>query len=357
MYEEKYISKDRLDEALNHPVVINTSMLGLKRDYFTDWIYEQVNSYVSGDLKHDLIVKTTLDSRVQNVASGALNTQLDEVSVERKIGQGATVVLDRSGRILGMIGGRRNKNDYFNRATQALRQAGSAFKVFVYATALEHGMNVEDQIEDKPISFGKWSPKNFNKNFLGLITLQEAFSKSINTISVRLTNKLGVKNVIETAKRMGINSPIEPNLSIALGTSSVTLLELTSAVGSIANRGYLVTPYAINSVIDNTNGQLLYHYQAPEPQVALSEDVVSKMTVLLEATVNSGTGRNVAVPQFQVWGKTGTSQDFRDAWFVGYTNKYLIGVWLGNDDYTPTKYVSGGTYPAIIAKKILKNIQ
>jgi penicillin-binding protein 1A len=355
MLEEGYINKKQVEYALSNPVILNTTMLGsVRRDYFTNWIYEQIDTYVS-DKDKDVIVKTTLDSKIQNVARGIVNSQLKEIDENRKVSQGASVVLDRTGQIVAMVGGRDFKGSSFNRVTQAMRQPGSAFKVFVYATAMENGYSPEDTIVDKAISYGKWSPKNFNKNFLGEISLEEAFAKSINTVAVQLAHSVGINNVIKTAHRMGIQSHLDQNLALALGASSVNLLELTSAFGTIANNGYVVEPYAINYIMNNKTGEFLYVRHNTDPIRAISEEAASKMQVLLEKAVEIGTARSVK-SDFKIGGKTGTSQDFRDAWFVGYTNKFLIGVWLGNDDYTPTKYVSGGTYPAIIARNILRKI-
>jgi penicillin-binding protein 1A len=355
MLEEGYINKNQIDQALSAPVILNTTMLGsVRRDYFTNWIYEQVDNYVSGN-DQDVVVKTTLDSKIQNITRNIVNEQLKAVDEKRNVSQGASVILDRSGQILSMVGGKEYKGSSFNRVTQAMRQPGSAFKVFVYAAAMEKGYSPEDIIEDKAISYGTWSPKNFNKNFLGEITLEEAFAKSINTAAVQLANSVGIDNVIKTAHRMGIHSRLDQNLALALGVSSVTLLEITSSIGTIANNGYLVEPYAIRYIMNNKTGEFLYVRPASEQIRAISEDVTAKMQFLLQRAVEGGTARNVK-SDFKISGKTGTSQDFRDAWFIGYTDKFLIGVWLGNDDYTPTKYVSGGTYPATIARDILRKI-
>lgn len=355
MFEEGYINKKQLDHVLDNPVVLNTAMFGsVRRDYFTNWVFDQLDNYISDNHK-DIVVKTTLDSKIQNVARNAIDNQLKTIDKKRNVEQGASVVLDRSGQILAMVGGREFKGSSFNRTTQAMRQPGSAFKVFVYTTAMEQGYSPSDTIEDKEIFYGSWSPKNFNKNFLGTISLEEAFAKSINTAAVQLADTVGVNNVVSTAHRMGIQSRLDHNLALALGVSSVTVLEMTAAYGTIANNGYLVEPYAIQYIMNNKTGEFLYVKPFLEQMRVISEDASYKMQTLLEKTVQMGTARNVK-SKFRVGGKTGTSQDFRDAWFVGYTDKFLIGVWLGNDDYTPTKFISGGTYPAIIARTILRKI-
>ena len=355
MLEEGYINKKQLEEAISTPVVLNTSMMGsVRRDYFTNWVYEQLDNYLSTNDK-DVVVKTTLDIKIQNIALKTVDNQLKQISEKRRVEQGATIILDRSGQILSMVGGREFKGSSFNRVTQAMRQSGSAFKVFVYTTAMEQGYSPDDKIEDKEIAYGSWSPKNFNKNFLGYISLEEAFAKSINTAAVQLADMVGVNNVVKTAHRMGIQSRLDHNLALALGVSSVTLLEMTAAYGAIANNGYLVEPYAIQYITNNKTGEFLYVKPAPEKIKVIKEEAAYKMQHMLEKTVEMGTARKVK-SDFRVGGKTGTSQDFRDAWFIGYSDQFLIGVWLGNDDYTPTKFVSGGTYPAIIARDILRKI-
>ena len=355
MFEEGYINKKQLDQALSTSVELNTTMLGsVRRDYFTNWVYEQVDNYIL-DKDHDIVIKTTLDSKIQSVAHNVLDSQLKAIDQTRKVEQGASVILDRTGQILAMVGGREFKGSSFNRATQAMRQSGSAFKVFVYTAAMEQGYSPNDVIEDKEIYYGTWSPKNFNKNFLGKISLQEAFARSINTVAVQLAESVGVDNIIKTARRMGIHSQLDNNLAIALGVSSITLLEITSAYGALANNGYAVEPYAIQYIMNNKTGEFLYVKPEPTQVRVVSEHAADKMQMLLEQTVEVGTAR-YAKSEFKIGGKTGTSQDFRDAWFVGYTDKFLIGVWLGNDDYSPTKNVSGATYPVFIARDILRKI-
>lgn len=357
MLEDGFINKEQFDKASTTPVQLNTEMLGSRnRNHFTGWVYDQVKDYADEDDK-DVLVKTTFNPDIEAVVEDVLRTQLDKISEERKVQQGAVVVMDYDGKVLSMVGGRDFRKSSFNRAVQAQRQPGSSFKMFVYTTAMERGYGPDDEIEDKPISRGTWAPQNFNKNqYLGVITLDEAFTKSINTAAVQLAEKVGLSNVIDTAKKMGIKSKLDYNLSIALGTSSVTLLEMTSAFGTIGNHGYLLDPYGISYIKNAKTGKIIYVKPAPVATKVLSNRTVEIMQDLLAATVQRGTARR-AISNFTISGKTGTTQDFRDGWFLGYTDSFVIGVWLGNDDYSPTKNVSGGTYPTIIARDILRRIQ
>ena len=357
MAEEGFINPEQLQNAATTPVALNTEMLGSKnRNHFTEWVYEQVADHVTENDK-DVIVKTTFDSRIHALVEKTLQKQLDAISEKRKVHEGAVVILDYEGKVISMVGGRDFRKSSFNRATQAIRPPGSAFKTFVYAAAIESGWDYYDVIEDRPLEFSNgWAPKNFNKDYLGYITLEEAFARSINTVAVQLAEQVGVYNVVRMARRMGIQSPLNHNLAIALGASSVNLLEMTSSYGAVGNYGYKVTPSPISYVRNTTTGEMIYVNPAPAPQKVMSDRTAEIMQYLLANTVERGTARN-ALSYFRISGKTGTSQDFRDAWFVGYTDQYIIGVWLGNDDYSPTKYVSGGIYPTIIARDILRAIK
>lgn len=355
MYDEAFISKHQLMEASKNPVNIETQMMGsIRRHYFTRWIYEQIPHYIS-DRKSDIIVKTTLNLKFQKIAEKILRQKLNNISAKRQVEQGAVVILDKTGRILTMVGGKDFSSSSFNRVTQAKRQAGSAFKLFVYAAAMQAGYTPTDKMTDENITYGDWNPQNFHKNYLGLITLEEAFKKSINTIAVKLAHKVGIHNVIRIAKDLGIKEYIEPNLSIALGTTSITLLELTAAYAAIANSGFYNEPYAIQYIKQEDSGKFLYVRPYPTPKRVLNEDAVYNLNKMLVETVRTGTAK-AARSDFLIAGKTGTSQDFRDAWFAGYSSHNAIGVWLGNDNYTPTKYVSGGTFPTRIARDILRKI-
>lgn len=355
MYDAGYISNKQLEDANKNPVHIETQMLGsIKRHYFTRWVYDQVPEYIS-DNKSDIIVKTTLNLKFQKIAEKALRDRINQISESRKVEQGAVVLLDKNAAILAMVGGKEFTSSPFNRATQAKRQAGSAFKLFVYAAAMESGYAPSSKMVDKPISYGGWSPENYHKEFLGEMSLEKAFKLSINTVAVQLARAVGVDKVIEVAHKLGIEGPIERNLSIALGTTSVSLLELTNAYATILNNGYYNKPYTVEYIRKADDGEFLYVKPPQEPEKVLSEDAVENLDRLLAATVRDGTAKYIS-SDFKVSGKTGTSQDFRDAWFSGYTKDMAIGVWLGNDNYSPMNKISGGTYPTYIARTILREV-
>ncbi len=357
MLEEGYINKAQLEHATLTPVRLNTEMLGAKnRNHFTEWVYEQVEDYVLEEDK-DIVVKTTYDKNIDNIALSTLREQIDKIGKERKVQDGAVVIVDFEGKILSMVGGKNFKKSSFNRVTQASRPPGSAFKTLVYTAAMEKGYSPYDEIEDKELEFANgWSPKNFNKNHLGYITLEEAFVKSINTVAVQLADQVGLANIVRVSKGLGIKSSLNYDLSMALGSSSVTLLELASAYGTIGNYGYLIEPYGIMYIRNAATGEFIYMKSATYPKKVLSDRTAEIMQGFLAATVQYGTARN-ARSHFNISGKTGTSQDFRDALFVGYSDRVIIGVRLGNDDYSPTKFVSGGTYPTILARDILRKIE
>jgi len=249
--------------------------------------------------------------------------------------------------VKALVGGRNYSESQFNRATQAKRQPGSAFKPIVYLAAIEQGLQPDDVISDSPITLGHWSPENFDGKYRGDVTAREALAESINTVAVRVFQRAGADNVINTARALGITSPLERDPALALGASEVTPLELTGVYASLAAGGRAVAPYAITE-ISSRQGQVIYRH----PEVNLPETVnpsaVQTLTGMMEEVVRSGTGKRAALGDRSVAGKTGTSSDYRDAWFMGFTADYTTGVWLGNDDDTPMRKVTGGSLPAAL---------
>ena len=315
--------------------------------YFVDWLLPRVKSYV-GEIEKDLIVRTTLDVKLQKIAEKSLiNVNSKFESAE----QSSLVALDLNGGIIAMIGGTDYGDTQFNRVTQAKRQPGSAFKLFVYLAGLESGFSPNDTIEDSRIDIEGWSPKNYKNEYIGEVTLREAFSKSINTVAVKISETIGREKVIDVAKSMGITSPILNSPSLALGTSEVTLLELTSAYNVLANNGNGVFSYGIRS-IEDTDGEILFSRKLQGTGKVLESSIVGKMTRMMEQTIESGTGRNAKLNR-PAAGKTGTSQSLRDAWFIGFTSNIVVGVWFGNDNDSPMKKITGGTAPAILWKDFM----
>ena len=258
------------------------------------------------------------------------------------------------GAVRAMVGGRNYADSQFNRAVAAKRQPGSAFKPFVYLTALEHGLDPSSVRDDKPIKVKNWQPENYGHEYFGPVTLTKALAMSLNTVSVRLTMEFTPMSVIRTAHRLGISSKLEPNASIALGTSEVSMLELVGAYAPFANGGFAVQPHVIERVA-GANGKVLYTRNEQQLGRIIEARYVAMMNAMMAETLTIGTAHKAALPGWPAAGKTGTSQDFRDAWFIGYTAKLVTGVWLGNDDGSPTKKVTGGSLPVDIWSRFMRD--
>ena len=321
--------------------------------YFVDWVLKQVPGYVGRD-HGALRVFTSLDPARQRAAQAALTEILATQGKSRKIGQGALVALDENGAVRAMVGGRDYGKSVFNRATQARRQPGSAFKTVVYLAGIEAGLAPDDTIEDAPITVAGWSPRNYDGEYRGPVTVREGFARSINTVAVRIGLRAGVKRIHAAARRLGIESTLPADASIALGSGEVTLLELTSAYVALANGGARALPHGIVE-IRNRAGDVLYHRAGSGAGRAADAAAVAAMRELLRAAVAQGTGRAARLPQElgPAYGKTGTSQKFRDAWFVGWAEGLAAGVWLGNDDGSAMDEVTGGSYPAEIWRNFM----
>ncbi|MDJ0390154.1 PBP1A family penicillin-binding protein [Roseomonas sp. E05] len=321
--------------------------------WFAEW--------VQGDLAEDyptatdLTLRTTLDRKAQAVVERHLEAMLSGPGRAAHVGQGAVVVLDaRDGAVRAMAGGRSYRQSPFNRATMAWRQPGSAFKPFVWLAALEKGASPEDTVSDAPLTLGRWSPGNGRWRSRGAITLQEALAHSINTAAVRLLLQAGgPEAVAQVARRLGLPGRFPKDASLALGTAEVTLLDLTAGYAPFANGGFRVTPYGVERA-ESVERLLAVPRTAPQRVIPAGE--AAAMRRMLTAVVQGGTGRAAAVPGRAVGGKTGTTQDSRDAWFIGLAEPLVIGIWLGNDDASPMEEVSGGTLPARLFHEILEDI-
>ena len=311
--------------------------------YFVDWVVDQIDSFTGG-ISRDLVVMTTLDPKLQRLAQAKVKDALDGPAKELGASEGALIAMTPDGAIRAMVGGKDYGSSQFNRATQALRQPGSSFKLFVYLAALETGMRPYDTVLDAPISFRGWSPGNYNDKFEGEVTLTRAIAESLNSAAVRVAQRTGIPNIVEMAQRLGITSTLRPDLSIALGTSEVTLIELASAYATLANDGVGVWAYGITEIRD-WSGNTLYKRSGSGPGRVLSKPIVGTMTGMLTHVISEGTGKAAFIDR-PAAGKTGTSQGFRDAWFIGYTADLVAGVWLGNDNEAPMQKVTGGRIPA-----------
>lgn len=353
MVETGAITKQQADEARAHPATVIDPTQNLARDYFLDAAADEVKRfapYASGDLT----VTTTMDATLQEAARTQVTTVLNRRgSQSAHATQGALVSMALDGAVRALIGGKDYAESSFNRVTKAHRQPGSAFKPFVYLSALESGLTPYTVRVDQPITITDkgsrkdWSPDNYSEMNLGPVSLQQAFAQSINTIAVQLGQEVGLPRVVSTAHRLGIESPLQPVPSLALGTSEVTPLELTAAYASFATVGLRVQPYMVMA-IGKPDGTVLYRHNLAMRARVLAEADGLAMNQMMYQVVQSGTGRGAAVPGHEVAGKTGTSADYRDAWFVGFSPELVTGVWVGNDDFTPMKKVTGGSLPAQI---------
>ena len=317
--------------------------------YFVDWIWSYLEDVV-GTPTQDMVVQTTLDLEAQIQANQSLNQRLDP---KRNATQGALVSLDGTGGVIAMVGGRDYTQSQFNRAAQAQRQPGSAFKPFVYLAALRAGLTPWDTREDKPIIIGDWEPENFTEEFKGKMTLENAFRNSINSIAVGLAEEVGRQQVINTAGEFGLKG-LEPLRSLALGAQATSPLQLTASYLPFSNYGKIGEPYGILSV-STADGTPLYDRQVQDYPRIISTQNLSHMNRMMNRTVELGTGRRAFIKGRHMGGKTGTTNDFRDAWFVGYAADIVTGVWVGADDFTPMDKVTGGSIPAIIWKDFMEN--
>ncbi|MBN9566651.1 MAG: PBP1A family penicillin-binding protein [Alphaproteobacteria bacterium] len=312
--------------------------------YFADWVIGNLSGLI-GDSTTPVIVRTTLDLSLQAKAERAVEATLSTQGPPRHAGEAALVAMTPQGAVRAMVGGRAYRDTPFNRASDALRQPGSAFKPFVYLTALEHGYTADEVMDDKPVQIGKWQPSNYEGRYEGPITLTRAFAKSSNSVAVQLTNAVGARAVAATAHRLGISARLDAVPALALGVSAVSPLEMTGAYAAIANGGNAVAPYGV-SEIRTRSGKLLYRRSGTGLGRVMSPTDAARMTGLMSAVVHEGTGRAAQLGPWASAGKTGTTQDFHDAWFIGFTADYVCGVWMGNDNNAPMKRVTGGGLPA-----------
>lgn len=340
------ISLDEYKAALASPPTLRQYQPSESYGFAIDWVVQQLPE-LGLDLKADMVVETTIDYELQAVAQRIVRNQMDEQAANYNAGEAAAVIIDRNGAVRALIGGRDYTKNQFNRAVQGRRQPGSTFKPFVFLTALENGLTPNSLVHDGPVNIDDWTPSNYNNRYYGDVTLRDALAKSMNTVSVRLTEWAGRDNVIKTAHRLGIASKLQPNASIALGTSEVSLLELASAYVPFANGGFSAMPHIIKTVKD-AEGRTVYDVGKTNWGRVIRPEHVAAMNEMLEATIRYGTGNKASIDPHPAAGKTGTGQDYRDAWFVGYTAHYVTGVWLGNDDFSPMKRVTGGSLPTLI---------
>jgi penicillin-binding protein 1A len=349
MAEQGYITEEQRLGAVDAPIQVTQAHPNDDLGYFRDWIDPLLNDVI-GHERGDYVVETTIDIEAQRAAQASIERHLSEEGDARGVSQAALVSLDDTGGIVAMVGGRDYGDSQFNRATQAGRQPGSAFKYFVYLAAMERGYTPWTVRVDAPVTYGDWQPRNFDGEFAGPVSLTSAYARSINTVAVQLANEVGGSEVIATARRLGITSPLRNYRSLALGAQDMTLIELTQAYGALASEGRRLTPHGVLRIrrVDTPQPQVVWESPHAPGDVVIEGRAQRFMNMLMSRVVEAGTGTRARIQGRQIGGKTGTGNNYRDAWFIGYTPGVATGVWVGNDQFADTQRVTGGSLPAAI---------
>ncbi|MFG1418896.1 PBP1A family penicillin-binding protein [Xanthobacter sp. V0B-10] len=327
-------------------------------DYYLDYAFAEVKKLVdqlpASVTERIFVVRTGLDPNIQKVSEAAIDQSLREFGRDYKVTQGGTVVMEPNGTLRAMVGGRDYGESQFNRATDALRQPGSSFKPFVYTVALMNGFKPSTIVQDAPICLGNWCPQNYGRSYMGSITLQTALQHSLNTVAVRLAEKFGRKKIVDLAHQMGIRTPLPISAPLPLGAAEVTLVDMTTAYSVFANGGRSVYPHAVVEMRIG-NGDVVWRFDrdAPAPVQIIPTQQLNDINTMLNNVVENGTGRRARLVNSKVAGKTGTTNAYRDAWFMGFTGNYVAGVWFGNDDYASMNKMTGGALPAMTWQKIM----
>ncbi len=363
MKDQGYITADQATEALAHPAELSTAAAQNAGGYFADWVMESTPSYLGSRTTEDIIMKTTLDQRIQTAAEAALTSVFDTKLKDGSKVQAAIVVMSADGAVRAMVGGRKTVTaGSFNRATQALRQTGSSFKPFVYAAALDEGWSPMDYVEDTPLTMkipgsGMWTPSNYDREFKGMITLTQALTESRNIPAVKVSEAVGRDAVRKVAEDFGIRSDLALGPALALGASEATLLEMTGAYAGILNGGSSVTPFGLRELRIKDQTDTIIGPAGGIGERVISEKAAQQLIWMMSKVVESGTGARARLDGRQVAGKTGTTSEARDAWFIGFTADYVTGVWMGYDDNTPLEGVTGGGMPADIWHEVMVRVE
>lgn len=351
MVETGAIKESERQAALKAPRMIFEKPSFGSESYVADWVMDVLPSFVAA-VDEDIVVETSIDQPLQMMAESALQAGLLTFGQKQDIGEGALVALDPRGAVKALVGGSDYHKTQYNRAIVAKRQPGSAFKPFVYLAAMEAGLTPDTVRVDEPINIKGWAPKNFSKEFKGPVPLREALAQSINTVAVKLALEIGPRRVAAVAERLGITSPLQANASIALGTSEVTPLELANAYIPFSNGGFRTQPHVIERIRTAEN-RVLYQRKPDSFGRVIEPLHLAQMNTMLAETLLSGSGKRAQIAGWPAGGKTGTSQEGRDAWFVGYTGLLTTAVWLGNDDSSPTKHATGGSTAATVWQRFM----
>ena len=354
MIDAGFLNEKNLEEILQDPNYKNDHA---QRLYFSDFVHDNFAEFLNKNSldSQKLKITSTLDETLQAKLEAALNEFTEKHAAKIGKSQIATILMKKDGAIVAMSGGIDYQQSQFNRAFYSKRQAGSAFKTFVYLAAFENGLSESDVFEDKKINVGAWLPENYENRYLGEVTVRQSFANSLNSVAIQLARKYGGATVASTARKIGITSKIDKNdPTIALGTSEVTLLEMVAAYATIANDGAPIVPYAI-SEISNSQDEILYSRQSSGLEPVISENSLREIKTILREVISHGTGKHANIAE-NIYGKTGTSQNFRDAWFIGFSDNYVMGVWIGNDDNTPTNNITGGSLPAQLFAEMMRKV-
>lgn len=354
LVDSGFMTEGQVLQARLHPAEIVDRGEQKSPDYFLDWAFDEVKK-IAKPGQHSLVAHTTFDANIQKAAEESVEFHLRQFGKEYNVTEGAVVVIETNGAVRAIVGGRDYGASQFNRATKALRQTGSSFKPYVYATAMEHGFTPDSVVSGGPISWGGWSPHNYNGGSAGNVTLITAIAKSINTVPVRLAKDyLGIGPIKAMAESFGVESPLESHKTMVLGTSGMTVMDQATGYSVFAQDGFAGSRHGITQLVTRT-GEVVYDWakDAAAPHRVLSEQALKYMNTMLAAVPAIGTARRAQLPNIVVAGKTGTTQSYRDAWFVGFTGNYTAAVWLGNDDFTPTRNMTGGTLPAMVWQRLM----
>ena len=363
MEEQGYVTAAQRDDGRAHPATLSAAAEAKAGGYFADWMMDQAPAFLTRTTTEDVVMRTTLDQRIQTGAEGALHDVFTAKLKDGSKAQAAVVVMSADGAVRAMVGGRSPQPPgSFNRATMARRQTGSSFKPFVYAAAMDLGYTPADFVEDKPLTIrikgsGPWSPENYTRKYLGLITITKALEESVNTAAVRIAMAVGLDNVRKVANDFGIQSDLAAGPALALGASESTLIEMTGAYAGILNGGSAVRPFGLVDLRLKGEDTPLMGQEGGIGERVISQQSAEYLTYMMHEVVEEGTGGRAKIPGLELAGKTGTTSGLRDAWFVGFSADYVIGVWMGYDDNSPMKGVTGGGIPAEIWREVMLRTQ
>ncbi len=355
MVEAGYMTEGQVLAARIRPAGVQDRASIDSPDYSLDYAFEEAKRLGQKLGVHSFVARTTIDMGIQKASEESLEFHLRQHGASYGVTEGAIVVMENNGAVRAIVGGRDYGTSQFNRATRALRQTGSSFKTYVFTAAMEAGLKPNSVVSDGPINWGGWAPKNYGRSYSGRVTLADALARSINTVPVRLAKDfLTTQPIADIAHAMGVESEIILHKTMVLGTSGMTVMDQATGYNTLANGGYAGSRHII-SQISTYGGNVIYDFErdAPAPKKVLKDTTVADMNSMLVRIPEVGTGRRAALAGLRSAGKTGTGQAYRDAWYVGFTGNYTAAVWMGNDDFTPTRNMTGGSLPAMIWQRLM----